>query len=412
VTSWSLPISMGVKVVEAREPLRGELTSVTSPSWPTARVEAASGGHLIPHAADSVFTAMNRMLASGVELYWLTAAHDGAKRGDIYVPPGEIADREFSALAEELHLPVSPTEEAPTGRHWKVAPARIGLYKPWVASMDEGWTRWLLERYEFPFVNLSNEEIRSGEFTEKIDVLLVPDVGKAILAQGKPDKDDRRSRFWSPLPPPYAGGLDETPDTGDETEESKSKKSKKKERDAEKDDPDKGGERIKKWVESGGTVVALDSSTEYFIELFELPVQNVLSDVSKERFDCPGSMLRVLVDTKNPLGYGMRSEEAAYFARSPALQTRVPDARFRRRVLARYPDDAADVLISGYLVGAELLKKRAAAVEFEVGRGRVVLIGFRAQHRAQPLRTFKLLFNTFYGLEETTLAVDAGAGRP
>ena len=53
-------------------------------------------------------------------------------------------------------------------------------------------------------------------------------------------------------------------------------------------------------------------------------------------------------------------------------------------------------MISGYLEGGEYLERRAAVVEYTVGEGKVILIGFRAQHRAQPLRTFKLLFNALY----------------
>jgi hypothetical protein len=104
----------------------------------------------------------------------------------------------------------------------------------------------------------------------------------------------------------------------------------------------------------------------------------------------------------SPLSFGMQLEEAIYFSDSPAFRTRVPDPRFGRTVVARYPDDEKDILLSGYLEGSELLEKRAAAVEFEVGEGKVILIGFRAQHRAQPLRTFKLLFNTLYKLEAVT----------
>jgi len=95
----------------------------------------------------------------------------------------------------------------------------------------------------------------------------------------------------------------------------------------------------------------------------------------------------------------MRPEEVIYFANSPAFRTRVPDPRFGREVIARYPNDETDILVSGYLEGGELLEKRAAAVEFSVGEGKVILIGFRPQHRAQPVRTFKLLFNTLYTLE-------------
>ncbi len=95
----------------------------------------------------------------------------------------------------------------------------------------------------------------------------------------------------------------------------------------------------------------------------------------------------------------MSPEEAIYFGNSPAFQTRLPDARFGRTVIARYPSNEKDILLSGYLEGGKLLEKKAAAVEFEVGKGKVILIGFHPQHRAQPVRTFKLLFNTLYGLD-------------
>jgi hypothetical protein len=395
VTSWSLPISMGVAIVEAQEAVRGRLETLTEPSWPEATIGDEAAGYVIPHSADSVYAGMNRLLEDGAALYWLSRPIDSGARGDIYLPAGEISAEKLSALAAELHLPISPAHAVPPGEHWRVAPARVGLYKPWVASMDEGWTRWLLERYEFPFTNLSNEEIRSGAFAEEIDVLVVPDVHPSIIARGKPSKDDEDwLRYWRPLPPRYAGGIDEWPE-----DDSNGKRKRSREKKGKRSKP-KGGERIVDWVEEGGTVVALDSSAEYFIDLFKLPVKNVLEKLPRKRFDCPGSMLRILVDPDHPLGFGMRREEAAYFASSPAFQTRLPDARFERRVIARYPDDDKDILVSGYLEGGDLLEKRAAVVEFTIGKGRVLLIGFRPQQRAQPHRTFKLLFNALYRLEK------------
>jgi glutamine amidotransferase-like uncharacterized protein len=111
------------------------------------------------------------------------------------------------------------------------------------------------------------------------------------------------------------------------------------------------------------------------------------------------------MDPTHPLSAGLQTEEAAYFAESPAFQTSPTGARIERRVVASYPEDARDILVSGYLKGGELLEKRAAVVDFKVGKGRVVLIGFRPQHRAQPHRTFKLLWNALYlaGLEKAEL---------
>ncbi len=142
-------------------------------------------------------------------------------------------------------------------------------------------------------------------------------------------------------------------------------------------------------------------------------MNDVLAKVDGDDFNCPGSTLQVEMNMDSPLTFGMQSQEAIYFADSPAFQTRVPDPRFERTVIARYPDDDKDILISGYLEGGELLEKRAAVVEIEVGKGRVILIGFRAQHRAQPVRTFKLLFNTLYKLRRPDRSdVRIGLGPP
>ena len=169
--------------------------------------------------------------------------------------------------------------------------------------------------------------------------MLLPDVGRASSRTASPAA--RRAASFTPLPAPYAGGIGK-----------------------------EGGERLARWVRDGGTLVALDSAADYAIELLELPVRDVLEKVKEERFNCPGSMLRVLVDTDHPLGYGLRPEEAAYFASSPAFETRVRRTRrFERRVVVRYPEDEKDILVSGYLKGGELLERRAAVVELTGGQG-------------------------------------------
>ena len=374
VTSWSLPIAFGVEVAETDRALPGTLRRIEAPVWPQVALTEGSGGYLIPHSSDSAFTALNRLLRDGKEIYWLLTPPEEGQVGDIWLPSDALSSSEASALAEELHLPIRSLDSAPTGDRLRVRSSRIGLFKPWVASMDEGWTRWVLEQYDFPFINLNNQDIKEGSFRGAADVLLFPDVSSSIITKGEPDSPWAK-QFWAPLPPEYSGGI-----------------------------APEGEDEIKKWVEAGGTVVAMDSSTNYFIELFGLPVSNVLDGLDDSQFSAPGTMVRLLVDVDHPVGFGMRSEEVAYFADSAAFQTRVPDPRFGRQVIARYPDDDTDIPVSGYIEGAELLERRAAVVEYRVGEGRIVLIGFRPQHRAQTVRTFKLLFNALYlpGLEMVT----------
>ncbi len=383
VASWSLPLTMGVDIVESPEPLAGTFEPIADADWPRRAVTIENpAGTIIPAGADTLYTALNRLLADGRAVARVPAT------GDIFIARTEVDRATLAALADELAVPTIEVAEAPkTSR--AVGARRIGLFKPWVASMDEGWTRWVLEQYDFPMVNLANEQIRSGEFTDSVDVLLFPDVESGIISKGVPDDDDYRGRFV-PLPPDYSGGIDEWKSNDDEPKDGKKAAT------APAATPTKGGERIKKWVEGGGTVVALDSSADYFIDLFELPVTDVVADAKRSGLVCPGSTLRVEVDTSHPLGWGLRREEAIYFADSPAFKTSVPDPRFDREVVARYPEHVRDILLSGYLEGGKILERRAAVVEYRVGDGRVVLIGFRAQHRGQPLRTFKLLFNALY----------------
>ncbi len=382
VTSWSLPLLMGVDIVEATSPLdaRAPLRTIDEPVWPGLEPAGpagapAEGGWLIPHAADSAFVAMNRLLARRASVHWLADPPEGGASGDVWIPARDLTPRAAAELATAARVPIRSLARAPRGAALRLGVPRVALYKPWLASMDEGWTRWLLEQYEFPYVNVTNEDIRKGTFARSASTLVIPDVAASVLAEGKPSQEERRG--FEPLPPEYAGGLEK-----------------------------EGAEALRRWVrQDGGVIVALDSSADYVIDLLELPVTNVLDKVPAERFRAPGSMLRLLVDTRHPLAYGMRPVEAGYFADSPAFQTRLPDPRFERRVVATYPESEEDILVSGFLEGAQLLRRKAAVVDLRVGKGRVVLIGIRAQHRAQPHRTFKLLFNALYlsGLEEVTL---------
>lgn len=381
VTTWSLPLAMGVEVTEAEVPITAavsgaaRLEPVQSVVWPGGDVAAGAGGYRFSHAADSAFPALGRLLAGGKRVYWLKDPGPDGERGDFYLPAEEMTPEELSRLSREVRIPIEPLAQKPAGAAWQVKPVRVGLYKPWVPSMDEGWTRFVLENYGIPFENLNNQQMKDGAYRGKVDTILLPSIAAEILERGEPGSEEAR-RYWDALPPPYAGGIGSD-----------------------------GGDRLKRWVQEGGTLVAMDESTRYVINLFGLPVRNVLERVSSQEFNAPGSLLRIHLDPEHPISHGLRPVEAAYFADSPAFQTSVPDTRIGRKVVASYPEDARDILVSGYLLGGERLEKRAAVVEMTVGKGRVVLIGFRPQHRAQPNRTFKLLFNSLYlpGLQEAAL---------
>jgi Zinc carboxypeptidase len=231
-------------------------------------------------------------------------------------------------------------------------PVRLALYRSWTGSMDEGWTRWLFDTFHVPYTSLRDAEVRAGNLRAKYDVIVLPSMRPREIVDG---------RAKETAPAEFTGGIGEA-----------------------------GVANLRRFVEEGGTLVAWDDSTELAVKSFNLPVRNVLEGLRPADFYCPGSVLRVEVETSHPLARGFGRQFDAYFVNSAAFEVTDPA---RARVVARYAARKEDVLRSGWLLGAEKLAGRAALVEATLGRGRVVLFGFRPQHRGQTWGTFPLIFN-------------------
>jgi hypothetical protein len=354
VTAWSLPLQMGARGLAAVRPFEAELEEIDEVVVPPGSV-TGNGPYLIcSHAPVASAKAANRILREGGRVYWLEDT------GELAVASGSVRRSLLEELAREegLSFRGAPARGAAYG----LTAPRVALYKPWTGSADEGWTRLVLERYEFGYENVADADIKAGALAN-YDVLILPDESAESLERG---------RALGTVPPEYAGGLGE-----------------------------QGLTEIRKWVEAGGTLVALDSSSDLAIELLDLPVRNVLSDVPDDEFLCPGSLLRIEVDTDQPLAFGLPEESIAFFLRSPAFTIRPGDGGNGATAVATYP--RSGVLAAGWINGENELHGRSAIVEATSGDGRAILIGFRAQHRAQSVGTFHFLFNAlFYSAAEAT----------
>lgn len=229
---------------------------------------------------------------------------------------------------------------------------RLALYRSWTASIDEGWTRWLFDTFNVPYTSLRDADVRAGNLRSKFDVIVLPSMRLREIVEG---------RAGGTAPPELTGGITEA-----------------------------GVENLRRFVEDGGTLVCWDESTDFAIKRFGLPVRNVLEGLRPSDFYCPGSILGVEVDTSHPLARGMARAADVYFVNSAAFE--VTDAK-RARVVARYAEVKEALLRSGWLLGAQYLAGRAALVETTLGKGRVVLFGFRPQHRGQTWGTFPFIFN-------------------
>jgi zinc carboxypeptidase len=251
------------------------------------------------------------------------------------------------------------------------AGVRVALYKNHLPSMDEGWTRWVFDQYRFPYASLRDAEIRAGDLKAKYDAIIIPDQSVNALVNGLPGAASgageaagaagAEERITGVYPAEYAGGLGEA-----------------------------GVKALRDFIEAGGTLITFNNASNLAIEKLGAPARNVLKGVPPRDFYCPGSILRAQLDSSSPLAFGVEKESIAWFENSPAFEITDPASA---RAIARYPE-SENPLISGWILGDKLIRGRAAMVEANIGKGRVILFGFRPQYRAQSLATFPLLFNS------------------
>jgi hypothetical protein len=284
-------------------------------------------------------------------------------------------------LAAELGTPFTSVAAAPGGESVPVKPVRVGLWDRYGGSMPSGWTRLVLERFEFPYRVVFPPELDAGNLREKFDVLIFVD--GAVPPHGSSSVAERRTADAGDAPPASdetVPGLDDLP-------------------------PEYRGRRgsvtaaktiqhLRAFVEAGGTAVAVGSSTS-LAGHFGLPVANHLTEGGKpllrDKFYAPGSVLRATVDPTHPLAWGMDDEVDVVFAASPTFRLPVGKKGDGLRPVAWF--DTKSPLRSGWAWGQERLEGGVAVVDAQVGAGRLVLYGPQVLFRAQPHGTFKLVFN-------------------
>ncbi|MCG6921271.1 MAG: M14 family metallopeptidase [Acidobacteria bacterium] len=350
VTAHTLPLLMGVRVHDVVHPFDAELERVDVSRAPPGRIEG-EGSHLAMGHGIGNLVALGRLLAEGVDVRW--ALEPFADRGRTY-PAGALlvpssARGTLERLAVDLGVSAQAVKARP--RVLRLRVPRVGLYRSWVPSNDEGWTRFIFEReMEVTYRSLHDREVRAGNLAGRYDAIVLPDQAATALLGGHEPGD---------LPEEYTGGLGA-----------------------------RGVAALREFVEGGGTLVALNAATALVIEQLDLPVRDVLADTEPGEFFCPGSILRVRVDPTQPLAHGLPEALPIWFQSSPAFET---DAGV---TVAGYTDE--NPLLSGWLLGDEHLRGRAALVEIPLGKGRVVLFGFRPQYRAQSYVTYAALLNALY----------------
>jgi len=361
VVGHTLPIQMGVRVVPIRQPIPVEaaLEPIRQPIDYEGTISGEAGeatAWVFDEDANAAIAAISDFFAEDIPVYRAMEDHRdlGIKAGAVIVP----ADPEKQGVIAEIARGTGTDAAAIEGpidiAVYRQSRVRLGVYQPWTANMDEGWARWVLEEFAVEFTTLLNPDIRQGNLRDRFDVILIPHMSAKEILEGMPEKN----RYREPNLPEYVGGLGEL-----------------------------GVDELRRFAEQGGTLIAVDSACQALIEGMALPVKDVVRDKSSDEFYCPGSLLRVVMDSSHPLGYGMPRETAVLFMKSAVFEVSGPDATS----VATYPPSNPN--LSGWILGQELIERKSALVDVAYGDGRVVLIGFRPYFRAQTRGTYKVLFN-------------------
>jgi len=358
VTAWSLGMLLGVDHVFLKSALPAgmAMTKLMDDPRTEGRVTGNGPRFAFDYAGRDAARAINGLLKQGARVS-IEPARDASGAARAMVSNVSRRQVEEAAMAHGLDVTTVTASAAPAGSALPIRAPRIGMYQPWAGgNMDEGWTRWVLEQYGFQSTVLNNDAVRAGGLHDKFDVIILPDQNPQQMINGSTAATVR---------PEYRGGI------GDE-----------------------GVAALKSFVDTGGTLVTLGAASEFAIQNFPIPVRNLKRGLSRDEHFAPGTILRIEVDTKHPLGYGMAGRTFGFYNNSPFFTLVEGFSSQRPTVVARYPN--TEVVASGWLKGEEVMAGRAAVLSVEMNPGRIVLFGLRPQHRAQTHATFPMLFNSLY----------------
>jgi hypothetical protein len=362
---------MGVRVEPVGSAVVAAMTVVTRDIDASGTVSTGTFGYVLDGRLNDSFEAANRLFVTGAAVSRVRQDGAGMRAGDFVV--SATADIEaVREIAEETGVNFNALNSDPSGSTYPLSAQRIGIYQRYYGgNIDEGWTRWLLEDFAFDYTSIMDDEILTGSLHERWDVIILPADSRRMMVEGGGSDG---------VPPDYRSGFGE-----------------------------EGAQALSDFVENGGTLVTFAQAGDLVLEDFDVPVRNAIDGLSSDDFWSPGSTLHIEVENTDPLAFGMPSDALAIFLAGGQVYETIAGAESANVTrLATYP--ARDIMQSGWLLGEESIASRAAVVAVEKGQGTILMLGFRAQHRAQTHGTYKLLFNALMNREAPSGEIAAGDG--
>ena len=355
VTAQTLPLLFGVKAVAVKHEFTVASTPVTAakPGQGSYQEEERAVGYAMLDTTNSNLYALFALLKQGVQAYRLPGAGVGADT--IYIPQQKGVSAKLATIAQAFPVEIHAAAALPQGPALEVHLPRIALYQSWVPSMDEGWTRWIFDQNGIPYTRVVDADIRNGDLNKRYDVVILPDSSPRAITSGAQEYGGEGSS-GPKTPPEFRGGLGEA-----------------------------GLASLKIFAEAGGTIVTLNKASGVYAKK-DTPIADALEGVKNTDFYVPGSILEVSVDTSNPIAFGSSPKVPIFFEQSPSFKV-----TGNAESIASYT--SAEPLLSGWILGGQFLRGTSALAEEPLGKGRIILFGFRPQYRAQSEVTYRFFFN-------------------
>ncbi|NIM15139.1 MAG: hypothetical protein GTO45_24510 [Candidatus Aminicenantes bacterium] len=357
---WTLHLGMGVKAKEVKYPFKAEMVPVQLDEVYKQPLPETIQEYVVLDARyNNSFLAASALLKKGVNV-WRNYDSPEVAKGAFIVKKSASLDT-LKEINRTMPLLISSHNELPLEKFKKLKPFKVALYQNWGHNMKEGWTRYVFDEFKINYDTVHPKDFQKKNVLKKYDVVVFVGASKTEIESGKPPK--KWERWTTPLPPEYTGGIEK-----------------------------KGKTALEEFLKAGKTLIFVESSCEYALDTFKLPISNIAKDNSK--IVCPGSYLEVEIK-ESELTMGMGPRAAVYYYEDPVFSTSLPRSSAQKR---RTPVTFGrrDLLLSGALEGENQLIRKALVVDFFTGGGRIILMGPDMMYRAQSEGTYKIMFNSLF----------------
>ncbi len=368
ITTWNMPLQMGVEVFE-------DMAGVYPETRPVEQIDdrsfygstAGSGNYVLfgPESNWSVSMAL-RLIGQNIPV---RQALESFRSDDMTFPAGTFvvdSEGEHAWICKMLNthgINAHQFHDVPDIQIKTIGRADIALYQPVFPSMDEGWTRWLLDSYEIKYKIIDTRQLEEDKIDRNIKTLIIPSLRPEVLTKGMGAyyKQDKKIADIQILPE-YMVGLSKT-----------------------------GVGQIRQFVNGGGRLILLHQSIRFFSDSLGLPVSDLNQNLPRNEFYIPGALLHMDLDPANYICYGLPRRINVFYDSRGVIMKLLP---YVQEVATPGIFPEHNLLSSGWMLGDKWLHNRIGLADIPVGEGNVILIGFRPQHRGQTYGTFGLLFNS------------------